>query len=122
MSYTIQFNCKINYTHMVTSQDITNLKNYALKLKPRGEIKNFWLSLTEEKSADVLSFISSALHPASMSFFEAKHGLSEDAALSIYYTALAFFVNSAKKDKDFPRNTASVKISDIALSNFTSSN
>ena len=122
MSYTIQFNCKINYTHMVTSQDITNLKDYALKLKPQGEIKNFWLSLTEDKAKDVIILISSALHPAFSSLFGAKYGLSEDAECAIYYTALAFFIKSAQNDKDFPHNTASVKISDIALNKFTSSN
>lgn len=122
MSYTIQFNCKINYTHMVTSQDIINLKNYALQFAQPEEIKNFWLDLTKDKAEDVITFISSALHPASSSFFEAKYGISEDAAYSIYYTALAFFIYSAENDKDFPRNSASVKISDISLNKFTSSN
>ena len=120
MNYTLQLSCKINYTHAFTEQDISNLKEYALKLKPQGEIKNFWLDLTKDKAEDVITLVSSALHPAFSSFFEAKYGLSEDAECAIYYTALAFFVNSAKNDKDFPHNSASIKISDIALSKFTS--
>ena len=122
MDYTIQFSCKINYTHTFTEQDIPKLKNYALQLKPRDEIKNFWLDLTKDKAEDIITFISSALHPVSSSFFEAKYGISEDTARAIYYTALAFFVYAAENDKNFPRNLESVQISNIAVSNFTSNN
>ena len=87
MNYTLQFSCKINYTHKVTALDIADLKDYALKLKPQGEIKNFWLDLNGDKAKDVITLVSSALHPAFSSFFEAKHGLSEDAESATYYTA-----------------------------------
>ena len=116
--YSLNYDGSKHYDTLLNALDKLESDGYIT----RDEIKNFWLDLTKDKAEDVITFISSALHPTSSSFFEAKYGISEDTARAIYYTALAFFVYSAENDKNFPRNLESIQFSNISLSNFTSNN